>query len=147
MGVTRVTRWAIGAGLLGWWGFVEWPMQRAMRRDPGPTGLPGDLPNWHNSPCDLTAFLVMTLLEPVVVAGLLRPWSYDRSWRRASRAFMIPLPWTLLFLLMLMHSGSVMVWHVTWLVGLILGIACLADGSVVPLKPLPEMTLPLILMR
>lgn len=129
MSVTNGVRWAVGAGPICWWAFVAWQMSRDMQRAPGPTGLPDDLPNLHNGAGDLKTFVVMALVELAVVTVILRPWSYDRSWGRALGALVVLVPWTLLFLIMLIHSGGVMLWHVRWLLGLVLGTATLTVTS------------------
>jgi hypothetical protein len=110
MSAKRRTVW-IAVTVLAWWGFIAWRMWLDMRRDPGPTGLPGDLENFHNRPGDLSQVLTMTVVELLFVLVILRPWSYQRSWGRSLAALLLLTPWTLFYLLILIHSGGIMVLH------------------------------------
>jgi hypothetical protein len=125
MRITHRAPWGISAALLCWFGLIVLLMVRAMRLDPGPTGLPGDLPNVHNRTGDLSSILLQMSLELLVLTVILRPWSYYRSWGRALTALVLCIPWTLIFMALLIHAGSVMVLHVVWLIGILLGTACL----------------------
>jgi hypothetical protein len=93
-------------------------MRRSAVRDPGPTGLPNDLPNWHNRPGNLRHYAILVLIEAVVALLLMRPWSYDRSWGRALIAAVVLMPWLLLNLMVMIHSGGIMVLHTLWLLAL-----------------------------
>ena len=115
--------------LIGWWALTAYRMLLDMRHDPGPTGRVGDLPNLHNRPGDLQHYLIMSLTELVLVLLILRPWSFDRSWRRALMVLVPLVPWTLLHLLVLIHSGGVMVLHFFWLAGLLVAMLLLAIVS------------------
>jgi hypothetical protein len=112
--------------LIAWWAFIAFRMVRSAKQDSGPTGLPGDLPNWHNRPGELSSFLGLTLIELAVILAILRPRSYAHSWRRALAAVAVVTPWLVVFVAMMIHAGGVMVLHVLWLGGLWIGIAVLA---------------------
>jgi len=99
-------------------------MWRSAIRDPGPTGLPGDLPNWHNRAGDLALMTRLVLVEAVVALLIFRPWSYRRNWGRAGVAVLLFAPWLLLNFMLLIHSGPIMVLHALWL--LVLWISFLA---------------------
>ena len=105
--------WFAGAGSV-----VLLLMAISAMRDIGPTGLPGDLPNWHNRPSDYSRFALAVLFEGFVAVLLLRPWSYNRSWGRSACTFLLLLPWLSLNLLMMIHSGGIMVIHTLWLFAL-----------------------------
>jgi hypothetical protein len=94
-------------------------MIRSGARDMGPTGLPGDLRNWHNRPGDLSFFTMLVCMETAIAFLILRPWSYRRSWARAATATLLFAPWSLLNLLVIIHGGGIMVVHTLWLLGLV----------------------------
>lgn len=100
-------------------------------RDSGPTGLPGDLPNWHNRPGELRLYIALSAAELIAVLAVLRPRTYDLSWPRALAMLLLLTPWTLLFALLMVHSGGIMVYHMFWLLGLWLGLATLTTVSAV----------------
>jgi hypothetical protein len=130
VGVPRFKRSLPFVALFVWWGFTAIRMVLSAHRDPGPTGLAGDLPNWHNRPGELQTYLALTLGELAVVLAILRPRSYHRSWGRAVMGGVIITPWLLLFGTMMIHSGGVMVMHFVWLGGLWAGVWLLAGISV-----------------
>jgi hypothetical protein len=103
-------------------------MWRSAVVDPGPTGLPGDLPNLHNRPGDLGRNLRYVIAEAALALLLLRPWSYRHSWRRALLAALLLAPWVLFNVAFLIHSGGVMALHTFWLV--LLWLACAAAAAV-----------------
>ena len=113
------------ASAVVWFSFVAMRMRASMEQDPGATGLLGDLPNLHNRPGDLRQFILMSGVELCLVLLLLRPWSYRRSWGRALTALVLLAPWTFLFLAMAVHSGGVMIWHLKWLGGVLVGLLVL----------------------
>jgi hypothetical protein len=96
-------------------------MWRSAMNDPGPTGLPNDLPNWHNRPGDLNRNALLVVAEALVALAVIRPWSYARSWGRALAAVTLFAPWVLLNFMFMVHSGGIMVLHTLWLVALWLG--------------------------
>ncbi|MEO7733557.1 MAG: hypothetical protein ABIY55_21520, partial [Kofleriaceae bacterium] len=98
-------------------------------RDTGATGLPDDFPNWHNRPGDLSAFVIMTVVELLVILAILRPWSYSRSWKRPLFAATLFMPWLLLFGAVIVHSGGIMVIHAVWLAGVWSGLVLLAVST------------------
>jgi hypothetical protein len=114
-------RFALPSALLACVLLLMW---RSAVRDPGPTGLPGDLPNWHNRPGDLASVTRFVLVEAVVAFVIFRPWSYHRNWRRAVTAILLFAPWLLLNLMMLIHAGQIMLLHTLWL--LVLWVSFLA---------------------
>lgn len=97
-------------------GIVVLGMIRDALTDHGPTGLPNDLPNWHNRPGELLTFCVMVAVETAVLYRILRPRSYQHHWGRAVFALALFTFWTLPFLMLMIHSGGVMVWHFMWLI-------------------------------
>jgi peptidoglycan/LPS O-acetylase OafA/YrhL len=104
-------------------------MGRTAALDPGPTGLPGDLPNLHNRPGDLAHNLCLTAGELLMAVALLRPWSYDRSWGRAIATVALFLPWTFLNVAFLIHSGGIMATHAVFLVVVLLSAVVLTAVS------------------
>jgi hypothetical protein len=118
----------LAAPIVGWT-YAAARMVADAHRDLGPTGLAGDLPNWHNRPGELSWYLVLSLVELACVLLILRPHSYTRSWRRALSALLLFAPWTLFFGGLIMHSGGIMVIHFAWLAGLLIGLAALMGIS------------------
>ena len=124
-----VARFAGPIALVAWWAFIAVRMIVDARHDVGPTGLPYDLPNWHNLPGDLRFYLALSVAESLTVLSILRPLSYSYSWRRALGAFVLMTPWTLFWGLFMIHSGGIMVLHFFWLVGVWIGLALLTGVS------------------
>lgn len=126
----NVQRIAGVVALVAWWLFIVVRMWMDAQRDPGPTGLPNDIPNWHNRPGHLQWFATCSAVELLVVLLILRPHTYARSWRRALAALALLTPWTFFFMVMLMHSGGIMYYHVLWLLVLwsVLALLALASG-------------------
>jgi hypothetical protein len=126
--VSRSIYWRFAlsvATVIGILGF----MWRSAVRDPGPTGLPNDLPNWHNRPGDFRDNALLVLTEAAVAMLLIRPWSYDRSWGRALNGAVMFAPWLLLNLMFMIHSGGIMVLHTLWLFALWLSFVGAAAWS------------------
>ena len=98
-----------------WWLLSITLMCLNAYRDRGATGQPGDLPNWHNRSGDLPFFLGLMSAELAVLLAVLRPWSYHHSWGRALSAALLITPWLFLGVVVLIHSGGIMVAHVLWL--------------------------------
>jgi hypothetical protein len=93
-------------------------MWRSALRDPGPTGLPNDLRYLHNFPGDLPQNAILVLIEAAIALLLIRPWSYNRNSGRALVAAVVFVPWLLLNLMFMIHSGGIMVLHTLWLLAL-----------------------------
>jgi hypothetical protein len=127
--VPKFKRWIPLVVLFAWWGFTATRMVLSARYDHGPTGLAGDLPNWHNRPGELWSYLALTLVEGAALLAILRPRSYEHSWRRAMVAGTVITPWLLLFGAMMIHSGGIMVMHFVWLGALWAGMWFLAGIS------------------
>lgn len=125
----RFKRWLPVVALFVWWGFTTIGMVLSAQHDHGPTGLAGDLPNWHNRPGELWSYLALTLAEAAVVLAILRPTSYEYSWGRAVAAGTVLTPWLVLFGAMMIHSGGIMAMHFVWLGGLWTGMWLLAGVS------------------
>ncbi|HEY9225918.1 MAG TPA: hypothetical protein VIP11_04680 [Gemmatimonadaceae bacterium] len=106
-------RFALPTAILGVTILLMW---RSAIADQGPTGLPNDLPNWHNRAGELGIYASFVFVEAAVALLIVRPWSYDRSRGRALGAAVLFAPWVLLNLMMLIHSGGIMVLHALWLV-------------------------------
>lgn len=117
--------------LLAAWLITVSDMIASAMSDTGPTGLAGDLPNWHNSPGDLSRYIVLSGAELLVVLAVLRPRSYDYSWPRALVVLLCLTPWTLFFIVLMMHSGGIMVAHTLWLLGLWISMAVLTAVSAI----------------
>ena len=104
---SRVRNWLLPAAI-ALLAVVIWP--RADRFDPTSRHYGYDWPG------DLSSTIRMAAVEIVVLYGILRPWSYDRSWRRAAAAWLLLLPWSLLMLAVIMHAGHTQAGHTLWLV-------------------------------
>ena len=115
--------------LFAWALYCLTRMVLGARRDPGPSGLSGDLPNWHNRDGDLSFFVTLLIVELAVVLFILRPSTYQRSWGRALSATATVTVWTIPFLLTILHSGNVMVSHVVWLLGVAALLGALSVAS------------------
>ncbi len=120
-------------GLLALWLVAVVVILDAWRRDPyvpRPIGLPS---YHHNGPRDLPWFLGFSVAEVGVVYLLLRPWSGRRSWWRpigAVIALLVLLPWTVLLMVVGMHSGPIFGLHTLWLMALDVVVLCTLVVSV-----------------
>lgn len=68
-----------------------------------------------NYPGDLRTFLVRGAVELLVLAGVLRVWSYRHAPGRAALALALCLPWAMLNSVMCMHCGPIGGAHAVWL--------------------------------
>jgi hypothetical protein len=104
-------------------------MWRSAAGDPGPTGLPNDLKYRHNFPGDFRQNAILVLVEAAIAMLLIRPWSYNRSSGRTIIAAFVFLPWLILNLAFMMHSGGIMALHTLWLLALWLSFVVAAAWS------------------
>ena len=104
-------------------------MLRSAIRDPGATGTPGDLPNLHNRPGDLSLYSALVVIEVILALLILRPSTYHYSWRRSAFAALLFLPWFLLSFAMIVHSGGIMVIHMLWLFAVVVTLTITAGMS------------------
>ena len=65
--------------------------------------------NW---PGDLPGALAQVAAEGVILYAILRPHSYDHSWKRCLAALAVFLPWTLFDTVLISHTGGI--WHGAW---------------------------------
>src|SRR6476660_9187021 len=81
--VSRYVRVGSLVALFAWFAYSVVEMVRDDRMDHGPTGLPGDIVNWHNTPGNLRWYVVMSVGELLLVLWMIRPHTFRRSWGRA----------------------------------------------------------------
>jgi hypothetical protein len=112
------------APLLTWAGTAALMIQD-WRRDPYNPALKGAASYGHNGAGALGTGLLYTTVELAVIYLLLRPWSYERSWKRAAGALLLFTPWTGLHAMMLVHAGAIWSLHTMWLLVVWLGLAAL----------------------
>ncbi len=84
-----------------------------------------------NYPGDLRTFLVRGAVELLVLALVLRMWSYRHAPGRAALAFALFLPWAMLNSVMCMHCGSIGGAHAVWLLLVAAGLFVAAIVSAV----------------
>ena len=102
--------------------------------DPYNPSLRGSSAYGHNSRDALHVGLVFLVVELLIVYAIIRPWSYQRSWRRALLALVIFVPWMILHAMASMHAGSVVALHVVWLLVLSVVLFVLFGVSVLSKK-------------
>ncbi len=129
--VSRYLRVGSLVALFAWFAYSVVEMVRDDRMDHGPTGLPGDIVNWHNTPGNLRWYLVMSVGELLLLLWTIGPRTFHRSWGRAMRLLAWLLPWTLVHIVTMMHAGGIMVVHLVWLYGLCAGalVLLLVSGA------------------
>lgn len=121
--------WVRRYGLLLWWlSLLSVMMVVAWRSAPMPSlsGAPGvrlDLGG-------LLREIALSLVELSVLLGVLRPWSYRRSWGRALTGLVLLVPWTIVFGLSAAHGGRIVGVHFLWLELTVVALLLLALGSV-----------------
>jgi len=109
-------------------------MVRNYLGDPYDPSLEGTAAYGHNQEGALLQGLGLSLSELIIVSGILRPWSYDRSWGRGIATFALLLPWTALALLSMMHSGGVFALHALWLMIVLVGVLVMTIVSAITSK-------------
>jgi len=97
-------------------------MVRDYLGDPYDPTLVGTAAYGHNDEGALLMGLGWSFTELVIIVGILRPWSYQRSWGRGIGAVALLLPWTALSVLALMHAGGVFALHALWVMFLLVGV-------------------------
>jgi len=102
------------AGLVGVPLFVYFAMAADAATDVWDPAWEGTQTYGHNGPEGLRRGVQFLLIECAVLVGLLRPWSWKRSWIRAGIALVLWSPWALLSLMSSMHAGGVWVIHGMW---------------------------------
>jgi hypothetical protein len=120
------------------WAATVTLMVRDDRRDPFRAALEGTARYGHNHDGALTTGIVLATLEAVVLIGILRPWSYDRSWARAAVALVLWLPWTALSMVFTMHAGGVLLIHFLWLFALLCALVVTIIWSAIALLLRPR---------
>jgi hypothetical protein len=75
--------------------------------------------NW---PGDLQATLIQAAIGTVVLALILRPWSFRDSADRLVLALALFAPWTAFNLLTLTHVGEIVGAHLFWLLAVCVGL-------------------------
>jgi hypothetical protein len=111
------------------WTVVTATMVRGWHRDPYDPSLRGTESYFHNPAGALTTGIRFISIDILVLYAVLRPWSYDRSWRRALAALVLFTPWAVLNTFSLMHAGSVWATHVMAVLAIWLGLALLLAVS------------------
>lgn len=109
-------------------------MVRNYLGDPYDPSLEGTAAYGHNQEGALLQGLGLSLSELIILMGILRPWSFDRSWGRGMATFALLLPWTALAILSMMHSGGVFALHALWLMVVLVGVLVLTIVSAVTSK-------------
>ena len=104
------------------WVLTAVMMVRDWSDDPYDPLLEGTRRYGHNSDDALANGLVLTFLELAAFVAILRPWSYDRSWRRALVAVVLLAPWTTLSMVMTMHAGGIAFVHFAWTFVVLVGL-------------------------
>jgi hypothetical protein len=109
----------------GVWVATTLEMLRGWRNDPYNPALKGSDTYFHNGPGALGWGVLFTTIDIVVLYAVLRPWSYDRSWRRALAALLLFTPWAFLNAITVVHAGSVRFTHILSVLAVWLGLAVL----------------------
>ena len=114
--------------------FLAWAATTAVmiqewQHDPYNPALKGTESYGHNQAGALGRGVLYATVDLVVLCLVLRPWSYDRSWRRAALALLLFAPWALLNVITLMHAGGVWATHVMSVLAIWLGLALLLTVS------------------
>jgi hypothetical protein len=106
-------------GLLLLGGLTALAMVVNYRLDPFDPALEGTRRYGHNYAGALGTGLLFVGIELAVLIAVLRPWSYCRSWVRSLGGLVLLVPWTLISLVLSMHSGGVILLHGMWLLLLV----------------------------
>jgi hypothetical protein len=79
----------------------------------------GTLPYPTNS---VVVFALLSTVELVIAALIVRPWRFDRLWLRLLIALVLLLAWTFPWLASMMHQPPVQGMHLLWLLLLDVGL-------------------------
>jgi hypothetical protein len=86
-----------------------------------------------NGPGDLQLAFKFLVFDLLVLYGILRPWSYRRSWGRSLVALLILAPWAFFSIFATMHSGHIMTsvaaWQVLMVIALAIAVVVSAIGA------------------
>ncbi len=98
-------------------------------RHPFDPTLEGTARYGHNGEGALTSALVMMFVEILFVTLALRPWSLGKeTWIRAILVPLVMAPYAAFLFLLVMHTGSVFLFHALWFFLLEAALALLALG-------------------
>ena len=113
------TFWLIGIALMSW-SYATNPVNPALH-GPGRYGTTYE--------GELRFILTVTLGEIAISLGVLRPWSYQRSWVRTLIMLLLLSPWLLLWGALGLHAGPTTHTHTLWLVLFWFGLLSAAIAS------------------
>jgi hypothetical protein len=67
--------------------------------------------------------IVITSVEAMILYAIIRPRTYERSWKRTGTALLLCLPWLLVCLVTLMHQPPYVFLHFAWVLAVTLVLA------------------------
>ena len=76
-----------------------------------------------NGPGDLQLAFKFLVFDMLVLYGMLRPWSYHRSWRRSLAALIALAPWAFFSIFATMHTGRILGMVAGWQVLMVAALA------------------------
>ena len=77
------------------------------------------------------ACVAITAVESSLLYAIIRPRTYERSWKRCGAALLLFLPWLLVCALLLMHQPAYVFAHFLWLLLVNLVLAALFIYSLI----------------
>ncbi len=83
-----------------------------------------------NGPGELQRTITWLSVEVLILAAVLRPWSYRNAWLRASLALVLFVPWLIINLIIGQHGGSMNAAHVAWLALIVVAVGATTIASV-----------------
>ncbi len=98
---------------------------------PPDSALQGTERYGHTYPGEFRHMLVVTTVELLIFAALLRPWSYRRSWGRAVGTAALLTPWILVWGALGLHAGPTTHTHSLWLFFFWVGLVVAAGRGAV----------------
>lgn len=88
-----------------------------------PFGRSAEHPHYgENLPGDLPMVYAVSATEVAILLAILRPWAREPIWRRALVALLLFGPWSVAWIAMGMHTGSIVSAHVLWRLAITLGL-------------------------
>jgi hypothetical protein len=109
-------------GVLLMWALTAVAMKLDDLRDPFVADRPLGYPNYGHNNGDhaFIAGIAAITVELIILYLILRPWSYQRSWRRSLGALMVAVPWLGVSVFMTFHAGGIIAVHATWMLAVVI---------------------------
>lgn len=113
---TIIAVWVLGVAIVAWFGRLPNPYLEHVRQIPPP----------HPYPVEGVLWVIFLLtVQTIIVTGLLRLSTYNRSWGRALMALLVSMAFLCFAAMAAMHAPPYLVAYLWWLLGVAVMVAAL----------------------